>query len=113
MKGQWIDQVQTMCQLFLASAAGFQPTTQGCLCLAGAPPGEKAFDADVFVHVWPMYALAFADKSPVGPLEGSTMRESWVPRQGNGQRTTVNEFDHERIVGQRYPLSPGLADVNR
>lgn len=78
--------------------AAFKPSAQRRLCLARTPPGKKTFDAEVFVQLRPVDALTFSDEPPVSPFRWAAMCESWIPCQRNGDRTTIDECDHQRII---------------
>jgi hypothetical protein len=90
-----------------------KPPLQGRLALARSPPSQQIFYTDVFVEVWPMDAMTAADQLPVLALRGSPVGKPRVPRQWNRQRSTVREFNDERIVRNPNLLSQCKLQINR
>ena len=55
-----------------------------------------------------MDAFTVADKPPVSALRWATMGEARIPRDWNGNRATVDEFNDQRVLGDRHALRPCL-----
>src|SRR5205085_5469035 len=76
-----------------SSLAGLQPSSEGCLSLAGRPTGEKACDTNVFVEIRPVSAFATADQAPIGTFGRRRMCEPWVPWQRHTHRAAIDQVD--------------------
>lgn len=60
-----------------------------------------------------MNAFALADKAPVSALGQGAMGQPRVPSDWNANRSTVDEFNGERILGHRHVLRPRLGKITR
>ena len=58
-----------------------------------------------------MDAFALADEPPLSALCQAPMGEPRVLRDWNGNRSTVDEFNGERIFGYRDALCPRLGQI--
>jgi hypothetical protein len=77
-----------------------KPPAQGRLRFTGPASGEEALDADVFVEIGPVYALAFTNQPPMSTFDVATMGKPRVPRQRNRDRATIDQFNDQRILGE-------------
>ena len=56
-----------------------KPFLEGSLAFSRGPPEENVLHADIFIHVRPMDALAFADQPPVVPFFPAAVQQAWIP----------------------------------
>jgi hypothetical protein len=54
---------------------------------------EQIFDTDVFVEVWLVNSVAFADEPPVVALCCGSVQQAWIPCQGRGNDSAVTQFE--------------------
>ena len=100
-------------QRLLASSSVSKPAPERGLALPRASTGQEAFDADVFVKIGPMDAFAFTDEAPMGSFGVAAMGESGVPRQGDRDRSPIEQVHNEGITGDGQSLGPGFGRFNR
>ncbi len=73
---------------------GSQTPAQRVLRFTRTPSCKKAFDADVLVQIGPVNTFTFADKAPMSAFGLAATREARVPCERNGDRATIDKFDH-------------------
>jgi hypothetical protein len=83
------------------------------LTLAGRLPEQDVLGADVFIEIGPMNTLALTDQTPIVALLRLAVQQPWVPSQRNGDRSPVNQVNHQRVLGHDYVLHRGSPRLNQ
>ena len=91
--------------------AGLEPFAERVLCFTRRPTSEETANADVFVQIGPVNALASANQAPVRAFRWSAMREAGIPEQRHAHGSPVDEVDHERVIGDGHALRQRRAQL--
>jgi hypothetical protein len=85
-----------------------EPPAKRLLRFTGSSAGQKTGDADVFIQVRPVDALAARNQAPVGALRRRPVSQTREPGQRRRNRPAIREVRHQRVVtnadapGQRF-----------
>jgi len=66
----------------------------------GLSRAQQRRDCNVFVYIFPMYANALGDESPIFPLLGRRVSQAREPFQRRGYFASVRERNDERIISK-------------
>jgi hypothetical protein len=77
-----------------------EPAAQRRLCFTGSAACKETLDADVFVKIRPVDALAFTYQSPMLTFDRGPVGQSRVPRQGYRDGATIDQFNDQRVLGE-------------
>lgn len=79
-----------------------KPLPKRCLAFTRRLALKKIPDADVFVEVRPVEPAPLTDQSPMPPFLGRAVKQPRIPRKRHGDRSTVRQFDAQRVVGHNH-----------
>src|SRR4051794_11086044 len=74
-----------------------EPLLKRALALRRRLPSQEVGDANVFIDLRPMNALAAADQSPGGAFFGACMRQAGIPSKRRGDRAAVRQLHGHRV----------------
>jgi hypothetical protein len=63
---------------------------------------QESLGADVFVNFWPVDTVAASGNLPITALIGGGVEQPWVPRERDGDGTTVLQPNAQRVLIKRY-----------
>ncbi len=102
----------TLPGLELRLTAGHQPLHKRTHALAGTFSCEHALNAYVFVDVFPVNSLTFADEAPVSPLSLRRICKPWIPIHGNDDSSAIAQPDVQRVTRRLYADGVRHASLN-
>jgi hypothetical protein len=77
------------------------------------PACQQTLDADIFVEIRPVDALASPDEPRVIPLGSSPVSQAWEPTDGHGDHAAIRKLESQRVVAycHRYRLRHSILNL--
>jgi len=87
---------------FGSGLSRLEPLLKGGLTLLGPAPGNDISDADIFIYVRPIDALAIPDEPMIVPFLPRSMQETGIPAERDRYGPPVVELHPQAIFGDLY-----------
>jgi len=75
--------------------------------------GEESVNADVFIKLGPMNAVAAPDEFPLCLLGGRSVSQARVPRDRHRYGAAICQVHDQRVLGHTDTLGSGLPNFKR